>query len=209
MPVHDVYLLALHEPYESLEHPVPIDATIVHALTLLHPQVPQPDGGLMYRCLTEFPSRTPGCLVPLATLTFELDGGRLWPEVGDWDVVVEAIVELSRRGLCDAVPLGLPELTSTLLGSGPYTKVTTYGPNGPVHVDPSERSRRLHDLNERVRGYAAADAFWPGDNLVAPPSLPQTMPYHPQGGAVTAHDSDPVPSGAISSVRARWGRRRR
>ena len=63
MSVEDVYLLMQHEPYTSSEHPVPIDATIVHALTLLHPAVPQPDGGRMYRCLTEFPSRTPGCLV--------------------------------------------------------------------------------------------------------------------------------------------------
>ena len=41
MSVHDVYLLALHEPYQSAQHPVPINATIVHALTLLHPAVPQ------------------------------------------------------------------------------------------------------------------------------------------------------------------------
>jgi hypothetical protein len=52
MTVRDVHLLALHEPYESPEHPVPINATIVHALTLLHPHLPQPDGGRMYRCLT-------------------------------------------------------------------------------------------------------------------------------------------------------------
>lgn len=41
MSVQDVYLLALHEPYQSAQHPVPINATIVHALTLLHPAVPQ------------------------------------------------------------------------------------------------------------------------------------------------------------------------
>jgi hypothetical protein len=33
MSVEDVYLLMLHEPYASSEHPVPINATIVHALT--------------------------------------------------------------------------------------------------------------------------------------------------------------------------------
>ena len=59
--------------------------------------VPQPDGGRMYRCLTEFPSRTPGCVVPLSTLTFELDGGRLWPQVADWEAVVAAIVNLTRH----------------------------------------------------------------------------------------------------------------
>jgi hypothetical protein len=85
--VKDVYLLMLHTPYQSREHEVPIDATIVHARTLLHPAVPQPDGGRMYRCLTEFPARTPGCLVPLSTLTFELDGGELWPQVADWERV--------------------------------------------------------------------------------------------------------------------------
>ena len=95
MSVEDVYLLMQHEPYASSEHPVPIDATIVHALTLLHPAVPQPDGGRMYRCLTEFPSTTPGCLVPLSTLTFELDGGLLWPEIADWKRVVDAVVRLA------------------------------------------------------------------------------------------------------------------
>lgn len=39
--VQDVYLLMLYEPYESPQHPVPINATIVHALTLLHPACPR------------------------------------------------------------------------------------------------------------------------------------------------------------------------
>lgn len=34
--VRDVHLLALHEPYHSPRHPVPVSGTIVHALTLLH-----------------------------------------------------------------------------------------------------------------------------------------------------------------------------
>lgn len=97
MTVQDVYLLTLHEPYRAPNHPVPINATIVHALTLLHPVVPQPDGGRMYRCLTEFPGRTPGCLVPLSTLTFELDGGALWHRIGDWERAVEAVVHVARN----------------------------------------------------------------------------------------------------------------
>lgn len=100
----------LHEPYASSEHLVPINATIVHALTLLHPAVPQPDGGRMYRCLTEFPSRSPGCLVPLSTLTFELHGGLLWPDIADWKRVVDAVVHLARDRACDAMPLGLPSV---------------------------------------------------------------------------------------------------
>jgi len=70
--IQEVCLLTVHEPYESHDHPVPINATIVHAKTLLHPQVLQPDGGRMYRCLTEFPGRSTGCIVPVSTLTAEL-----------------------------------------------------------------------------------------------------------------------------------------
>jgi hypothetical protein len=62
--IEEIYLLSVHEPYESHDHPVPINATIVHVKTLLHRQVPQPDGGRMYRCLTEFPGRSDGCIVP-------------------------------------------------------------------------------------------------------------------------------------------------
>jgi hypothetical protein len=40
----DVYLVPVHEPYRAPEHPVPINATIMHKLSLLHPKVPQPDG---------------------------------------------------------------------------------------------------------------------------------------------------------------------
>lgn len=52
--IEEVYLLSVHEPYEPHDHPVPINATIVHTKTLLHRQVPQPDGGRTYRCLTAF-----------------------------------------------------------------------------------------------------------------------------------------------------------
>ena len=32
----DVYLLAAHEPYTDPRHPVPINATIVHAACCIH-----------------------------------------------------------------------------------------------------------------------------------------------------------------------------
>lgn len=174
-----MYLLALHEPYESPEHPVSIDATIVHALTLLHPAIPQPDGGRMYRCLTEFPSRTPGCLVPLSTLTFELDGGQLWPQVADWQQVVETVVHLARSRACDAMPLGLPRLTSTLLAMGPTTTVNLHRAGGPSAVGGRERQEQIDELTAHIRGFVASGPFWPGDGLVPPPSHPQTMPYKP------------------------------
>ncbi|WP_433688277.1 hypothetical protein ACQP0I_06730 [Micromonospora carbonacea] len=118
----DVHFLALHEPYQSPEHPVPINATIVHAKTLLHAALPQPDAALIYRCLTEFPDRRPGCVVPLSTLTHELDGGAGWSQVGDWEAVVNGLVRLTRKRECDGMPLGLPTMAATLLGHGPTTR---------------------------------------------------------------------------------------
>ena len=95
--VKDVYLLTMHDPYDEPGAPAPVNGVIVHALTLLHPDLPQPDAGRIYRCLTEFPGRTPGCLVPLSTLNYELDNGRLWPEIADdWRAVMRALVALTR-----------------------------------------------------------------------------------------------------------------
>lgn len=182
MTVQDVYLLALHEPYQSPQHPVPINATIVHALTLLHPDVPQPDGGRMYRCLTEFPGRTAGCVVPLSTLTFELGGGQSWPQVADWEQVVNAVVRIARHGACDAMPLGLPQLPTVLLGGGPNTVHELHHPDGSSsQAGPIDRQEHLDELTGHVRRVAAEGAFWPGDDLVAPPNAPATMPYRPHG----------------------------
>lgn len=58
--------------------------------------------------LDRVPISHAGCLVPLSTLTFELDGGLLWPEIADWKHVVDAVVRLTRDKACDAMPLGLP-----------------------------------------------------------------------------------------------------
>jgi hypothetical protein len=134
--IHEVYLLTLHQPYESHDHPVPVNATIVHAKTLLHPQIPQPDGGRIYRCLTEFPGRSAGCIVPVSTLTAELNGGLLWPHVADWERVVEAVVRLSRNRSCDAMPLGLPADMAGSLSSGPDTTLTVFYPDHNDVIEP-------------------------------------------------------------------------
>ncbi len=182
MAVADVYFLVLHEPYQDQQHPVPINATIVHALTLLHSAVPQPDGGLMYRCLTEFPVRTPGCVVPLSTLTFELDGGQLWAEVGDWERVVDAVVHVARHKGCDAMPLGLPEVAGALLSQGPTTNLEVHRPDGSRELlGWEERQHQLDELTGHVRSFVEQGPFWPGDNLVPPPAKPPTMPYQPYG----------------------------
>ncbi|MFI5614649.1 hypothetical protein [Amycolatopsis sp. NPDC051903] len=178
--VEDVYLLALHEPYQSPQGQM-INATVVHAKTLLHPRVPQPDGGRMYRCLTEAPGRTEGSLVPLSTLTFELAGGQLWPKVADWPRVIDAVADLARRQACDAMPIGLPQLGAILLGGGPATVHTLHHPDGgQSQAGPADRQQHLDELTEHVHRFAAEGAFWPGNNLIAPPPEPRTMPYQPQ-----------------------------
>lgn len=185
MAVQDVHLLALHEPYETPEHPVPINGLIVHALSLLHPAVPQPDGGLIYRCLTEFPNRRPGCVVPLSTLTFELDGGRGWSQIGDWQRVVNALITMVRTGQCDAIPLGLPPLTALLLSGGPTTVHGLHDYDGSRSTaGPADRQESLDDLTDRVRAFVGRGPFWPGAGLIPPPTHPATMPYKPYSSKV-------------------------
>lgn len=180
MAVQDVYFLTLHEPYEAAEHPVPINATIVHALSLLHPAVPQPDGGMIYRCLTEFPDRAPGCIVPLSTLTFELNGGRWWHMIGDWEKVSAAVVHIARTKQCDALPVGLPQVAAALLSGGPTTvQPVIYTDGRQEQLGGAERQAQLVELARHVHTFAAQGAFWPGNDLVAPPSQPAQMPYRP------------------------------
>jgi hypothetical protein len=188
----DVYLLMLHEPYESSQHPIPINATVVHALTLLLPAVPQPDGGHIYRCLTEFPGRTPGCLVPLSTLTFELDGGALWHRIGDWERVVKAVVHVARNRKCDAMAMALPQLVAALVGCGPSTVYEVLHPDGSrSQAGPADRQQHLEVLAGHVRLEAAHGPFWPGDHLVAPPRDPRTMPYKPYGLVPRCRGAEP------------------
>lgn len=179
-PVLDVYFLSLHEPYRSPGLPRPIDCTIVDAQTLLHAGVPQPDGGRMYRCLTERPDRTPGCIVPLSTLTWELSGGDLWPQVGDWEAVVDAVVGLARRRACDSIRVGLTGYAHPLLSMGPHSRLHVYELGGDrTCLGPADRQQELRRLEERVYEFARGGAFWPGDDLVAAPDVPDTMPYAP------------------------------
>jgi hypothetical protein len=177
----DVHFLALHEPYTSPQHPVPINATIVHALTLLHPMVPQPDGGMIFRCLTEFPDRKPGCVVPMSTLTFELDGGRLWPQIGDWEAVTHAVASLAQKQYCDALSLGLGPRAQTLLANGPQTEVTFHNGKSSELAGRYERQAELDDLEQRVSEFVMRGPFFPGNDLVKPPTNPRSLPYRPYG----------------------------
>ncbi|WP_026240428.1 hypothetical protein [Parafrankia discariae] len=183
MTVADVYFLAMHDPYRSPQHPVPVNATLVHARTLLHPELPQPDGGRIYRCLTEFPGRTQGCVVPLSTLTYELAGGALWPQVAQWQRVIDALVALTRAGACDATQLGLKPPAEALLANGPDTEVTMVGQFGRrTKLGPGDRQREIAQLERSIRQFVEGGPYWPGDGLVAPPAQPTRMPYQPIGG---------------------------
>jgi hypothetical protein len=170
--IKDVYLLAMHEPYEQPGAPAPFNAVIVHARTLLSPDLPQPDAGRIYRCLTEFPGRTPHCLVPLSTLNYELDDGRLWPQVAeDWSGVIDALVALTRiPGRCQSRAFAFPELEAGVLAGGPFAPVAP-------GFD--------HRLREELLAMLAEDLphrpLWPGDKLIPPPADPAVLPYEPHG----------------------------
>jgi len=79
-------------------------------------------------------------VVPLSTVTFELDGGQLWPLVADWEPVVEAVVHIARHQDRDAMPMGLPQLTAVLVGGGPTTVHELHHPDGTrSQASPVER----------------------------------------------------------------------
>lgn len=180
MPGPDIYFLTLHEPYQDPADQQPIDCTIVHAQTLLHPLLPQPGAGRVYRCLVEAPGRSPGCLVPLSTLTFELGGGRLWGKVADWEAVSASVAQLARRRHCDSLRIGLPQVAAVLMGGGPTTRHAIYVTDGTQFTAGGpERQRELDNLAAHVHSFADQQPFWTGDNLVSPPAQPARMPYEP------------------------------
>ena len=181
--VEDVYFVTVHDPVDIPEAPAPVNATIVHAKSFLHPALPQPDAARIYRCITEFPGRTPGCLVPLSTLNYELDNGRLWPEVADWHAVVNALLTLAKipGGSCESMPLALSPADAALLASGPYQAVRSHGPRGDLILGTAERRALINSIAERLPTATGDPPLWPGDDLIDPPQDPEVMPYSPHG----------------------------
>ncbi|MET7685180.1 hypothetical protein [Streptomyces sp. NPDC005423] len=159
--VPNVYLLFAHEPY----YPAPareINTTVVSADSLLHPRLPQPDGARIHALLTH--ARQQGEIVPLSTLTHELDGGSRWKEVGDWEAVTESLLQLVRDRDCDALSLGLPELSRALLCAAPHTEVRAVGPI----YGPTDRTEVLAQVGRQLAWAEAGFPLWPGDNLLPP-----------------------------------------
>ncbi|MFE0420570.1 hypothetical protein [Streptomyces tendae] len=148
-PTGGVYLLFAHEAY----YPTPgqeINTSLVAAATLLHPRVRQPDGTRIRECLTR--GRRPGEIVPLATLTHELDRGTLWPQVGDWQGVTADLLQLIHDHACDALGLGLPPIARALVCSGPTSEVRVYDPTTEDYevFGPAERIEVLVEIGRQL-----------------------------------------------------------
>ncbi|MFF1626491.1 hypothetical protein [Streptomyces sp. NPDC058272] len=164
----DVYLLFAHEPYYPGPGTQEINTTVVAADSLLHPQVRQPDGARIHDLLTQ--GRQQGEIIPLATLTHELNGGVDWPTVGDWESVTIDLMQLVRSGYCDALSLGLPEIARALVCTGPHSHVRAYdaATDDFVVYGSSERDAVLDEVGVYLTGIATEQPFWPGDSLLPP-----------------------------------------
>ncbi|MGW7258669.1 hypothetical protein [Streptomyces sp. NPDC054834] len=166
--ISEVYLLFAHEPYYPGPGTQEINTTLVAADTLLHPRVLQPDGTRIHDLLTQ--GRQPGEIIPLATLTHELNGGADWPTVGDWERVTSDLVQLVRLGNCDALSLGLPEIARALVCTGPQSHVRAFDPaaGGLLVYGPQDRAEVLAEVDLFLTGIAAERPLWPGDGLLPP-----------------------------------------
>ncbi|MFF7452391.1 MULTISPECIES: hypothetical protein [unclassified Streptomyces] len=168
----NVYLLFAHEAYYPdtgtgtgiLE----INTTVVAADSLLHPHVRQPDGARIHDRLTQ--GRQPGEIIPLSTLTHELDGGTGWPQVGDWETVTTDLVQLVRTGECDVLSLGLPEIGRALVCAGPTSQVQAFDATADqvITYGPQERAAVLAEIDMFLTGLVTERPFWPGDSLLPP-----------------------------------------
>ncbi|MGW0916491.1 hypothetical protein ACWD1Z_32880 [Streptomyces sp. NPDC002784] len=164
----DVYLLFAHEPYYP-DAAREVNTTVVAAASLLHARVRQPDGARIHDLLTR--GRRPGEIVPLSTLTHELDAGARWPEVGDWEGITEDLLRLIRDHACDALSLGLPLIARALLCAGPHSQVVRAHVGDTSRLtayEPDDRGTILAEIDKFLTPLVAEQALWPGDDLLPP-----------------------------------------
>lgn len=65
--------------------------------------------------------------------------------------MVDAVVVISRKQLCDAMPLALPPVPANLLANGPQTPLTLHSPcRVPRQGGPTERQRELRAARASV-----------------------------------------------------------
>ncbi|GAA3823024.1 hypothetical protein [Streptomyces chiangmaiensis] len=163
----DVYFLFAHEPYYPASAQE-INTTVVAAASLLHPRARQPDGARIHDLLTR--GRRPGEIVPLSTLTHELDGGARWPEIGEWEAVTEDLLQLIRDRDCDALNLCLPDIARALVCAGPRSEIRAVDPKSRRHraYRPADRVEVLVEVSRQLAWAAAGSPLWPGDGLLPP-----------------------------------------
>lgn len=177
----DLYFLTVHDPYHAEADGYTVGSTVIHARSLLHAALPQPDAALIYRCNTEFPGRVPGEVVPLSTVTFELNGGALWREVADWDAVRAAVAQLARQRGCDSLRLPQHQVRDAILAMGPNSESSFHAPDGTYRKGPQDRREELDALAAHMAIMAAERPMWPGNPLINVPVTPAAMPYSPLG----------------------------
>jgi hypothetical protein len=102
--------------------------------------------------------------VPLATLTHELDGGTLWPQVGDWAAVTADLLHLIHDRGCDALGLGLPLIARALVCSGPRSEVRAYDPTAEDYqvFGPADRIEVLVEIGKQLARTESGRPLWPG-----------------------------------------------
>jgi hypothetical protein len=107
----------------------------------------------------------------LATLSYALNGGAGWPQVGDWESVVTDLLQLVRAGECDALSLGLPEIAGALICTGPHSRVRAFDAVAGEFIayGPAERAAVLAEVGTFLTCLVAEQDLWPGDGLL--PSL--------------------------------------
>jgi hypothetical protein len=140
----------------------------VAADSLLHPLVRQPDGVRIHDLLNRH--RQSGEIVPLATLTHELNGGADWPKVGDWEGVTSDLLQLVRSGRCDALSLGLSAMARALVCTGPHSHVRVYdtAAGDVITHGAAERAKVLEEVGTFLTGIVTEQPLWPGDALLPP-----------------------------------------
>jgi hypothetical protein len=106
--VADCYLGLLLPPGPAGE-PEAGTVLVVAPAALLHPDVPQPAGSLVYALLTGHPEREPGELVFVADLTVEL---RAWPQ-DTWTAIGSTLSRSPRRSSAAGVTARSPGCRST------------------------------------------------------------------------------------------------
>ena len=158
----DAYLAFAHEPY--LDGANEVNLTLVAAESLLHPEVLQPDGARIYKVLTH--QRSPGEVVPLSTLTSELDD---WSTVGDWEQVTTDLLRLGRQQEFDSMQFGLPPLSLALICRGPEGVVKLITPDGESSYGPADRAEVLAMLTANLSDFLAEGPMSPGHGLLHPP----------------------------------------